>query len=101
RRPQRESKPREQAWWADKYRREGFGIDSKVGLLSHRRSVRSRRARNDERLDLCRDTGERLRVRHSATGGFHEHAHLYDGARNSLRTGHGSRYQGGIAYTAG
>ncbi len=99
--PQREHRARQQEGRIGQYRREGAGLDSKVGDQRSGGRLRPRRAGHDKGADLRSHAGQRFCLRNAATGGFDEHARLHDGPRHALRARHGSGDQGGVANITG
>ena len=80
---------------------EGDGVDCQSGLDGADGRGRAGRARDAKGADFCGYAGQRLYLRHTATGRVNEHAHLYYRARHAVRVGHGAGDQNSVEQRVG
>jgi altronate dehydratase len=101
RRPQRQHHARQQGRRPGQHRRKGDGVDRQVGFAADHRCARSRRKAEEQGPDLRRHPGQRLHLRHAATGCRHEPACLHHRPRHALWPGGGAGDQGRHAQRLG
>ena len=101
RRPQRQHDARQQEGRPVEHRRKGHGLDRQVRLGADLRRARARREADAKGIDLRRHAGQRLHLRHAATGRGHEPARVHHRPRHALRPGPGAGDQGGHAQRSG